>query len=97
MSSTSPHQYLTSNDMKMLQIILVATGYWCETLPRPRECSVATKLIIRLYQRGITEPGALADALVRYMGARVPEIKPYALPVHRLAIQGISSTMTTLR
>ncbi|WP_071831187.1 hypothetical protein [Pararhizobium antarcticum] len=89
MSSTSPYHYLTSRDLNMLQGVLIATGYWCASRQKPRECNVATKLIIKLFQRGIVEPKALSIALVRYMGASVPETAPYALPVHRFAIQGI--------
>lgn len=96
MSSTSPNLYLTSTDLNMLQSVLVKTGYWCELRLKPRECDVATKLIIKLFQRGIVEPEALSDALVRYMGARIPDLKPYSLPVHRLAIQGITPELPTL-
>jgi len=96
MSSTSPGQYLTSSDLNMLQSVLIKTGYWCAVRVKPRECDVATKLIIKLFQRGIVEPEALSNALVRYMGARVPEMKPYSLPVHRFAIQGITPQVPTL-
>ncbi len=96
MSSTSPEQYLTSDDLNMLQSVLIKAGYWCNIHPRPREFDVATKLIIKLFQRGVVEPKPLLEALVRYMGDRVPEMKPYALPTHRFAIQGMNSRMPTL-
>ncbi|WEZ83911.1 hypothetical protein P6U16_03930 [Rhizobium sp. 32-5/1] len=96
MSSTSPDLYLTSTDLNLLQSVLIKTGYWCDLSPKPRECDVATKLIIRLFQRGIVEPGALSEALVRYMGARIPDLKPYVLPSHRFAIQGVTPELPTL-
>ncbi|NLS08033.1 hypothetical protein HGP14_33045 [Rhizobium sp. P32RR-XVIII] len=91
MSSALPANYLTDKDLTMLQRVLIDAGYTEDMLfDRPRPFNVAAKLLIRLFQEGMTDPADLTVQLEWHFGkppkkATATSARPY----HRFAIQGL--------
>ncbi|TCL70521.1 hypothetical protein [Rhizobium sp. BK251] len=90
MSSSQSVISLTSADLKMLQSVLSDAGYTGDICANPpREFNIAAKLLIRLFQEGITERVQLTAALERYFGSSVKETRLTRSPLRRYAIQGL--------
>lgn len=96
MSSEFPQEYLTAEDLNLLQDVLSKAGYTCDILlDKPSKFNVAALLLVRLFQEGVTAPADLADELVRHFGRNTPDIQLDTVsPFHRFAIQGLPRQMT---
>jgi hypothetical protein len=98
MSSETSTKYLTSQDLNVLQRVLRNAGYTEDMLfDRPRPFNVAAKLLVRLFQAGMTDPADLTVQLERHFGK--PPKKETAPPRYRFAIQGLPAELrrTVLR
>lgn len=87
MSSDISTKNLTSEDLKLLQRVLRSAGYTEDMLfDRPRPFNVAAKLLIHLFQEGMTDPIDLTVQLERHFGKPLEKeatsLAPQALPVN---------------
>jgi hypothetical protein len=90
MSSELPTQNLTDDNMNMLHGVLSDAGYTEDILlPQPRRFNVATQLMIRLFQEGMTDPADLTVQLDQHFGTAKKEAAGYAGQLPRYAIQGL--------
>ncbi|TDW32165.1 hypothetical protein EV128_10732 [Rhizobium azibense] len=98
MSSEFSTKYLTSQDLGMLQQVLSDAGYTDDILIEPpRPFNAAAKLMIRLFQQGMTDPTNLANELDRQFGkSRKMETAFAGSPLHRFAIQGLPTKLRSI-
>ncbi|NLS06333.1 hypothetical protein HGP14_23760 [Rhizobium sp. P32RR-XVIII] len=96
MSSAIPTKDLTSQNFSLLQRVLSDAGYTEDIFfDQPRPFNVAAKLLIRLFQEGITDPADLAVQLERHFGKPPGKKRAtfLALRLDRYAIQGLPQTL----
>lgn len=88
-SSKLPTKYLTTEELDLLQGILVDAGYTSDLLSgAPRD--VAAKLLVRFFQEGVTDPTELATELERRFGRPGKKaVTFHGTPHHRYAICGL--------
>ncbi|MCS0459553.1 hypothetical protein [Rhizobium favelukesii] len=90
MSSEKLTRFLTSDDLNVIQKILTDAGYsghvWETTPP-----NAAAKLLIRLFQEGMTEPADLVRELQRRLGSHSSPSPEYKSPPHQFATRPVPS------
>lgn len=90
MSSKSSTTYLLSSDLAMLQGVLDDAGYdSTSSFADPKRYNVAAKLLIKLFQGGITLPEELSGELDRHFGKSMSARSPVGFHRSRAAIQGL--------
>jgi hypothetical protein len=91
MSSEFHPQPLTAGNLKTLQKVLADSGYTGNILAgRTADPNLAAKLLVRLFQDGITRPSELAAELEARFGRPERNAPPLASPLHRDAIRGMT-------
>ncbi|MBA1346008.1 hypothetical protein [Rhizobium sp. WYCCWR 11146] len=91
MSSELTSCSLNTDDLRLLQKVLIDCGYKCEIAGgQSAGPNLAATLLIRLFQDGMTDPIDLADELVRRFG-RTEMAAPVEGQLHKDAIRGLFS------
>lgn len=92
MSSELPSIHLTTDDLRILQNVLRDCGYTVAiSFPTSSGSNLADKLLISLYQGGMTDPAELSDELSKRFGRTKPEVPLVGRQLHRDAIRGLQS------
>jgi hypothetical protein len=91
MSSDFHPQPLTAGNLKTLQKVLADAGYTGSMLAsRTAGPNIAAKLLLRLFQDGMTRPSELAAELEWRFGRPERNAPTLASPLHRDAIRGMT-------
>ncbi len=88
MSSDFTTRHMDSDDLALLQKVLADAGYSDDSVIAV-PASIAAKLLISLFQQGITDPADLTTELERSFG-KPPKMKAIGLTLlHQYAISGV--------
>lgn len=87
MSSDFSSRHLSSDDLDVLQKLLAGAGYSDDSVT-DGPASKAAKLLIGLFQEGVTDPADLARELERRFG-RPSALKTVGPTLHQYAISGV--------
>lgn len=92
MSSGVTSCSLNIDDLRLLQKVLIDCGYTCEIAGgQSAGSNLAAKMLIRLFQDGMTDPIDLADELVRRFGRTKMALPVAERRLHKNAIRGLYS------
>lgn len=92
MSSELTSRYLTTDELRLLQQVLIDCGYTCDIASgQSAGPNLAARLLVCLYQGGTTDPAELAGELVRRFGQTKKEVLVAEKQLHRNAIRGLYS------
>ncbi|QFY61135.1 hypothetical protein FZ934_12375 [Rhizobium grahamii] len=81
---------IDGKSIEMLHGVLAACGYTSQISSRTLQDTPATKLIIKLFRRGVHDHDQLANALHRNFGTSPRGKLLHFTGMNRLAIQGIT-------
>jgi hypothetical protein len=95
MSSDISLRFLTGSDLGIISKVLVDAGYSSDILTGA-SAGTAAKLLIRLFQDGMTDPAELGGALEFRFGRSEKTIIPTGNAHHQFAVRGLPrSSMPT--
>jgi hypothetical protein len=94
MSSTLAPRSLTASDLNVLRKVLTDAGYSSDVLTGT-STGTAAKVLINLFQAGMTDPLELRKELESRFGRSEPKVTVRNNTLHPLAIRGLPRGTTT--
>jgi hypothetical protein len=92
MSSDLTSRCLTTDDLRLLQQVLIDCGYTGNIASgQSAGPNLAGRLLIHLYQDGMTDPSELCDELTRRFGRTKKDVPIAESQLHKDAIRGLFS------